>query len=160
MKSEQLLAKSKNCTCSSKKTNLKKRNLPILFTIIIAILPKCPFCIIAYSSAITMCSGQKIYDHSPTAASAISILLALVVIGSILLNYRDIRTVFAFIFALVGGALVTYAELYTGEMLLYNTGASLLLFAAFLNGSLIHFARKLFKYLNQVMLNDSVSKEI
>lgn len=47
------------CTCASKKSKIEKLNLPILFTIIIAILPKCPFCIIAHSSAIMMCNGQN-----------------------------------------------------------------------------------------------------
>ena len=146
------------CACASKKSKIEKRNLPILFTIIIAILPKCPFCIIAYSSAITMCSGQKWYDHSPTAASYISIGFAFIILLSILFNYRDHRTWIAAGLAIIGGGLVGYAELYTGELFYYNIGTGLLLIAALLNGSLIHFARRLFFFIKGKTLNFKVSE--
>lgn len=141
---EKLQKKKENCSCAPPKKPVGRKNLPLAFTILIAVLPKCPFCILAYSSAITMCSGQKWYDHSPSTMSYISIVLCLIVLLSIIFNYRDLRTVFAIILALAGTALVMTAELYTGEMMTYNYGTILLLIAALLNGSLIHFVRRLF----------------
>ena len=143
---DRVLYEKNNCGCPNKKPKIRKRNLPLLFTVIIAILPKCPFCILAYSSAITMCSGQQWNEHSPSVYSSISIVLALVVIFSILFNYRDFRSVLAFFLALSGGFLVAYSELISGEMMLYNYGTILLLFGALLNGSLIHFALRLFNF--------------
>ncbi|MCH2080958.1 MAG: hypothetical protein MK226_01145 [Saprospiraceae bacterium] len=133
-----------DCSCANKKTIKynKNKGYPFLLTIVIAILPKCPFCMLAYSSAITMCSGATIYQHEAGVFSYISIILALVVVASIVMNRRDIRTWVATGLALYGTGLVVWSELYTGQLSTYMVGSSLLLLGALLNGNLLHFIQK------------------
>ena len=65
MKSRAVNSRGPDCSCANKKTIKynKNKGYPLLLTIIIAILPKCPFCVLTYSSAIAMCSGVNIYHH-------------------------------------------------------------------------------------------------
>ena len=144
MKTHATTDRGPDCSCTNKKTIKynKNKGYPFLLTIIIAILPKCPFCMLAYSSAITMCSGATIYQHKAGAFSYISITLAVIVLASILLNSRDIRTWIAFGLALYGTGLGAWSEWYTGQLSTYMIGSSLLLLGALLNGNLLHFVQK------------------
>ena len=108
----------------------------ILGGVVIAVLPKCPFCLLAYSSAVTMCSGATLNDHSPQWISLISIGLALLVIYSLIRNYRGDRTAFALILAVLGTGLVAYSELISGQLKGYQVGSVLILSAALLNGGI------------------------
>jgi CHASE2 domain-containing sensor protein len=103
--------------------------------LLIVILPKCPFCILAYSSAVTLCSGTKLYNHSPAWTSWISIGLAGFILLTLLWNYKGSRTLLAIALAFLGSALVLSSELYTGELATYYAGAVLLLFGIWVNGS-------------------------
>ncbi len=129
--------------CSSKKNTIcKKESLPFLAVVFIALIPKCPFCILAYSSAITLCSGTKVYMHSPAWTSWISIALAAMTLLMILLNYRGQRTIIAASLVIIGSAMIMISELYTGEISIYYCGASILLFGVWFNASFYFFYRK------------------
>lgn len=110
----------------------------------IALLPKCPFCLLAYSSAVTMCSGASFSDHSPQWVSFISIGLAALVIFTLIRNYRGPRTAVALFLALGGSALVAYSELVSGSLWNYQIGSVLILAAALLNGGLYLFLQRQF----------------
>lgn len=133
------------CQCSGRKKSGKKQVYPVIVGVVIALLPKCPFCILAYSSAVTMCSGIDYAGHTPGAWSYLSIGLALAVILSLILNYRGFRTLLALPAALAGGVLVAVSELSTGNLGSYQLGAYLLLFAALANGSLFHFVQNILR---------------
>lgn len=151
--------KRNSCKCSNQKKRIKPPSpFPIVGGILIAILPKCPFCILAYSSAITLCSGKTLYNHAPIWSSYISIGLACLVLLFILLNYRGIRTVLALITALVGVIFLIISELFTGELSFYYWGSSLLFFGIWMNGSLYYFYRKFMEWFgrsSQIVLNEN-----
>lgn len=131
--------------CQSKfNSNIKKKRsaYPILVGILIAILPKCPFCIAAYSSAIVLCSGTKLYNQTPDWTNYISILLAFVTLLMILLNFRGKRTWFAAGLVVLGSSLIIGTELFTGELTNYYYGAFLLLMGVWVNASFMFFFRK------------------
>jgi len=109
--------------------------------VLIALIPKCPFCILAYSSAITLCSGTTVYMHHPEWTSWISIILAVFTLMMVLVNYRGKRTLFAAFFVLLGSGLIVMCELYTGEIEVYYYGVILLLFGVWLNASFFYFYR-------------------
>ncbi len=144
-----MTTKVQSCHCKKQKakTDLNRKTATsslgsALIGVVIALLPKCHFCILAYSSAITLCSGTKIYNHSPAWTSYISIGLALLTLALILINYKGLRTLFAASLVIIGCLLISYSELKTGEIAFYYGGTFALLFGVWVNGSFYHFFRK------------------
>lgn len=131
--------------CHKKKrrtTNNKTSILPILGGILIALIPKCPFCILAYGSAITLCSGATIYEHSPVWSNYISLVLIVITFLMVVLNYKGVRTIAAAIMILIGSFFIVKSELITGEPELYYWGASILMIGIWVNASFYFFYRK------------------
>lgn len=113
--------------------------LPALF---IAFIPKCPFCIMAYSGAITLCSGTKMYPHTDTTTSYISIGLATIVILSILFNNRGKKTAYAFMLTCTGMLLLMTSQFYWISEYLYYAGVGFIFFGIWYNGSFGFFYQK------------------
>lgn len=140
-----MAASSSSCSCKSNQKVTKKRwQSSALLGVFIAILPKCPFCILTYSSALTLCSGATVYDHAPGWTSYISILLVLVTLFLILLNRKGAKTYWAAAAVLIGGAMITYSELYTGSLSTYYWGTTILIIGVWINGSFSYFYRTYF----------------
>jgi len=129
----------------ARKIKKKRSAFPILTGILIAILPKCPFCIAAYSPAISLCSGTKIYNQAPDWTNFISIGLAILTLFMILFNYRGKRTWLAASLVIIGSMLIIRTELYTGELTEYYYGAIALLLGVWINASFLYFYRKWIK---------------
>jgi len=129
---------------------------PILTGILIAVLPKCPFCIAAYSSAIVLCSGHKIYNQSPDWTNFISIGLALLTLLMIVLNFRGKRTWLAAGLVIIGSCLIIRTELYTGALEEYYFGAVMLLAGIWVNSSFMYFYKNWIKALSKYRI---LSKE-
>lgn len=115
----------------------------LLLTGVIAILPKCPLCALAYSTAITMCSGT-VYDHTADWTSYISIFLAATTLVLVLWNYKGLRTLAAATAVILGGAFIIHSELVTGNTTTYYAGCAVVLAGVWFNGSFLHFLRKWF----------------
>lgn len=133
--------------CACKKDRNRKINsswLSVFGAFFIALLPKCPFCIMAYSSAITLCSGKKLYEADPTWGSYVSIGLAIFTLAIIIYNYKGFKTIAAAALVVIGSAFIFTSEFHTGEMMHYNFGASLLLLGVWLNANLMYFVKKYF----------------
>jgi len=132
-----------SCPCpKKKKAERKARPLSVLSGLLIVLLPKCPFCILAFSSAITLCSGAKIYQHAPSWASFISIGLAAVTLLLVLWNYKGMRTLGAAALVLSGSYFIISSELRTGDLAEYYWGAFFLLLGVWMNGSFYYFFRQ------------------
>lgn len=114
----------------------------MLTGILIALLPKCPFCILAYTSSVAVCGGAGMLEHAPVWTSYISIGLAALTMSFIGLRYRGTRTLYGLALAFMGGVMITYAELFSGSLSWYQTGAALLLLGVWVNGSFLFFWRK------------------
>ena len=142
-----------NCNCYSSKKINKASSASVLSTFLLIILPKCPFCVMAYSSAITICGGPDMYLTSNNWVSYVPLVLALFINLMLLLNWRGERTVNALIVAMIGFTFL----LLTHQLILssgfYNLGAVLLLLGIWLNGSLISILNKIRKTLNPDILN-------
>ena len=134
----------KACT---KCTSQRKRNLTLqpsfLGSLLIVIIPKCPFCIMAYSSALTMCGGKSIYLAQNNWLSYVPLLLSVLMIYILIRNYKGQRTRFAIGLAVAGAALLLLVHQLTISPAFYNLGAILLFFAVWLNGSLLSFVREM-----------------
>ena len=138
--------KSKQCRCARTKIKREKKSMfPLLTGIIIALIPKCPYCILAYSSAITMCSGTTLYPQSPGWTSYLLLGLALMTLLLILLNYKGKRTIIAAALVGIGSLFMLACQFYTFNINHYYIGTFLLLFGVFVNASFRFFYRKWIK---------------
>ena len=84
------------------------------------VLPKCPFCVMAYSSAITMCGGPSMYLSGNNWVSYIPLLLGVVIISMILLNRRGIRTYYALLIGAIGFLMILLTHQLVIESVFYN----------------------------------------
>jgi len=125
----------------------KSSKLTVLGAVVIAILPKCPLCALAYSSAITMCSGATLYDHSTNWTSYISVSLCAFTIGLVLWNYKGRRTNLAVLAILLGSSFILHSEFFSGNVTNYYIGSMIVFIGVWLNGSFWHFANKLGKFI-------------
>tara|TARA_B110001452_G_scaffold88169_1_gene72130 strand:+ start:7303 stop:7740 length:438 start_codon:yes stop_codon:yes gene_type:complete len=142
-----------NCNCHPSKKVNKASSVSVLSTFLLIILPKCPFCIMAYSSAITICGGPDMYLMSNNWVSFVPLALALFINVMLLLNWRGRRTFNALLVSLVGFSLI----LMTHQLILssgfYNLGAMLLFMSIWLNGSFIYLLNKIRSKLRPGILN-------
>jgi hypothetical protein len=124
------------------KRNTSLRKIPSILSFIIVFLPKCPFCFVAYSSAMTMCGGPSLITHHSDWGAWLAIGLGGIVIFCIARNNRGAGTYRALLLAIFGFFLVILGVNKANMMLLYYVGAVLLLLAAFYNGRGFHWFNK------------------
>lgn len=129
----------KNCLCKKEVARKEKPPLPLLLSLLIAILPKCPFCAFGYSCVVTMCSGAKLHQYTPNAYGIIPVILAFILILSFLFNYKGRKTQIAMALAVIGTGLVSLSQFITGSPPQYFMGTGLIFFSVFYNGSFLHF---------------------
>jgi len=128
-----------------------KQKAGLLMGIFLAVLPKCPLCIMAYSSTMVLCSGQTV-SFGPAHVSPLTIwitaAIGLITLVCILLNFRDKRTIYAFWLAFTGMALVLYSVTTGLEPWLYYSGVVVVFLGIWLNGSLLNHLGKLNAFLS------------
>ena len=133
-----------NCSCPSDKKIETYKKASVLSTFLVIIIPKCPFCVMAYSSAITICGGHNMYLVSNNWISYVPLALALLIITLLWLNRRGTRTWYALLGALLGLALILGALQLILSPFYYNIGATLLFLSIWVNGSFMYLT-KIFK---------------
>ena len=101
-----------------------------LSALFVIIIPKCPICVMAYTSAITICGGENMYLSQNNWISYIPIFLSVMILGMILWNRRGVRTWMALITALVGSGMIILAHQLIIEPNFYNYGSILLFLAS------------------------------
>lgn len=135
-------SKIRDCnSCKKQKTvSGAKKQVGLLTTILLIILPKCPFCLMAYSSTLMLCGEAGVVSDQITHTSSITIfilsLLCFVVLLSILLNYQGARTIYALLLTATGCFLIFYSACIRGGLPLYYSGISFLFIAMWLNANL------------------------
>jgi len=134
----------KNQTCKNNcQGTYSKKYLSWLPAIFIAIIPKCPFCIMAYSGAVTLCSGTTMYPHADTTTSYLSLGLALFVILSILFNNKGKKTKYALCITIIGMIILMSSQLYWISEYLYYAGVGFIFMGIWYNGSFSFFYKKI-----------------
>lgn len=129
--------------CNTTRKVYTFRNSSFFSAILIILIPKCPLCIMAYSSAITICGGQDIYMSSNNWVSYIPLVLAVAVIFMIAFNQKGLRTWLAITFALISTLLIVFSHQLMIPSGFYNVGGVGLLMAIWINGNLVSFTNHL-----------------
>jgi hypothetical protein len=140
-----MLPQSPNCKCPKKHSSKSKKFYSVIPGILIALIPKCPFCILTYTSAITICSTKNISGHAPHWTSWLSIGFAFLTLIITLYNYKGQRTLIAAGLIFLGSGLIVYSELFTGLLQTYYWGCGILIFGVWVNGSFMYFLRLIFR---------------
>lgn len=136
--------------CFSVKRLSAFRSTSYLSTFLIILIPKCPLCIMAYSSAITMCGVQDLYMNSNNWVSYIPLLLSGVIITMIILNNRGVRTFFSATIASFGFLMILFAHQLLLPANFYNWGTILLIAAIWTNSSFMAFVSGLKNMFNEI----------
>lgn len=131
-----------HCRCTThNKVRIKNPHYPFLSTLLIVLLPKCPFCIMAYTSAITMCSAKSLSQHSPQWTSYISISLALLTLLIVAWNYKGKKTIVACLLIMIGSLFIVQSELHSGLLRGYYWGSAMLFAGVWVNGNFSYVVR-------------------
>ena len=131
-----------NCNCHPTKKVNRSSSTSLFSTVVLIILPKCPICIMAYSSAITICGGNDMYLRSNNWVSYVPLVLAFFINLMLLFNWRGQRTLYALMIAMVGFTLISLTHQLVLSPVFYDLGAVLLLMSIWLNSSLIFLLNK------------------
>ena len=133
--------------CKKKKiVSEGKKPVGLLTTIFLVLLPKCPFCLMAFSSTVILCGkagGVSDLTHTSATTIFVTSFFCFLVLLSIVFNYRDARTKYALLLVASGCLLVMYSVCTGGGLPLYYSGVILLFFGVWLNASLLYIIRKL-----------------
>lgn len=136
---------NKSCRCpKNHKVRINNPDYPLLNSLLIILLPKCPFCIMAYTSAITVCSTRSLTEYSPQWTSWISISFTVLTLIIVIWNYKGIRTILASLLILSGLFFIIQSELISGLLTTYYWGCVFLFTGIWVNGSLLYFVRMIF----------------
>lgn len=134
----------KNCSNNQKcKSFFRSKNLSWVPGIIIALIPKCPFCIMAYSGAVTLCSGNTLYPNAGGLETYVSIGLGIFILISISFNYKGKQTKVSLLFSLLGLLCLIISQTILIDQILFYTAVTLLLFGIWYNGSFLYFYNRI-----------------
>ena len=132
--------------CRLKKKASPRKHLSFVSGILLALIPKCPFCFMAFSSTMFLCGedGTHVTQHTfgSPATLRLTLLFCAVTLLCILLNYRDKRTPYALALSAAGAGCVITSVMAAGGLPLYYFGVLLVFGGVWLNGSLLYFIRK------------------
>lgn len=105
-------------------------------TFLIMLIPKCPFCFAAYSSAITICGiRQESYNFWELYLLG---LMILIIFAGLILRYRGLRTLVGLGVAGLGTTAI-FQGVINENLVWYYLGAGLLLAGSMINRKIFRF---------------------
>jgi hypothetical protein len=117
-------------------------------------MPKCSFCVLAYTSTILLCTKDETLvassQHASPLTIAITAVLCLFILGGVLLNRRGRRTRLALAVVLSGMAIMMTSVVRGGGEALYYTGNLLVFAGIWMNGSFLYVWRQLRQALKNI----------
>lgn len=135
---------SNDCnSCTTTKSTRISTGSSIVSALMVVIIPKCPICVMAYTSAVTMCGGPDMYLAENNWISYIPLLMSVLIIGLICYNHKGWRTWIALFIALIGASSIflTHQLVLAGNF--YHVGTILLFLAIWFNSNFISFLNEL-----------------
>ena len=135
----------KTYPCSSpKRQSLYKESASIINLLLIALLPKCPFCILSFGSAIAMCGTANVQTGWADWAWELTLLWALTTNGLIIFNHKGRRTLYALGLTIPGSVIILASHISSGvDPLVFFAGSALLFGGIWVNGSFGYFYKRI-----------------
>ena len=122
--------------CTSPKVN-KYTNLSIGSFLLMIIIPKCPFCVMTYTSAIAICGSKDLSLHENNWVSYLPLILGVFIFFVILINKKGKRTLWSLFLVVAGLLLIFGVHQHIIDQVFYTTGTFIMFFAIWLNGSFL-----------------------
>jgi|GEM_PF-5238572 len=117
-------------------------NVPLISNLFLIFLPKCSFCVLAYTSSILLCTRNESIVatsvHSSPLTIGLTAAFCLFILGGILLNRRGARTRYALMWAMMGIAGMLVSVTWGGGTFLYYLSNSLVFLGIWINGSFLY----------------------
>ena len=129
-----------NCNhCPDRQTAVRPK-MGIASWLLLALLPKCPFCIMAFTSTAMLCGEGVVTTSSLTHNSPLTITitaaLGMLTLLAIVFNRRGVKTIYALLFSIPGLFMIMFSVIRQGGQPLYYSGTLLLFVGVWMNGSL------------------------
>jgi hypothetical protein len=110
--------------------------------LLLVLMPKCSFCVMAYTSTALLCTKDETIVASSLHASPLTVsittILCLLILGGILLNRRGKRTWYALGIALAGMMMMLASVAWGGGEALYYAGSAAVFAGIWVNGSFLY----------------------
>ena len=124
--------------------------------LLLVFVPKCSFCVLAYTSTALLCTREETLvatqQHSSPLTLYITLGLFVLILAGVLLNWRGQRSGYALGIVLAGMAMMLYSVVKAGGEPLYYAGNLLVFVGIWVNGSFYavwHRLRKAFSSLTR-----------
>jgi len=149
--------------CSScKNVNTFAKKYSSVLGFVIFILPKCPFCFVAYSSAVTLCGTSTLITHTTRHTdwgAYIALAMGITITSCIFFtNKKKQYRGMALIMALCGMLLLSIGIFKTDAMICYYIGAALLVMATFIYNRVLRATiekiKNMFPYINNQAIRE------
>jgi hypothetical protein len=122
-------------------------NASVAGNLLLVLMPKCSFCVMAYTSTALLCTREETIVASSLHASPLTILitsiLCVLILAGILLNRRGKRTWIALGIALAGMSMMLASVTRGGGEALYYAGNAAIFAAIWINGSFLYLWNQL-----------------
>jgi hypothetical protein len=109
---------------------------------VLLLLPKCPLCVVAYSSAVTLCGTSTLVTHTANHrdwGAYVALSMCICITTCILLANRTKQSIQAALIMAISGTLLVAAGIWLANIwVLYYAGAAFLLLATLIFGGLFH----------------------
>lgn len=129
-----------NCNTCAVDVIKSKSRMGVIPFLLLVILPKCPFCIMAFTSTAMLCGEGINMEVSKTYNSGLTILitalLGLITLFTIFMSRKGKRTWYAVALTVFGIGIILFSVIKYGGQPLYYTGILFVFFGVWLNGSL------------------------
>ena len=115
--------------------------------LLLVIVPKCSFCVLAYTSTALLCTREETLvatqQHRSPLTLYITLGLFVLILAGILMNWRGLRSRYALGIVLAGMSMMLYSVVMAGGEPLYYAGNVLVFIGIWVNGSFYAAWRKL-----------------
>jgi hypothetical protein len=129
--------------CKAKKSVRPAKSPGIWSGFLLLLIPKCPFCFMAFSSVMVFCGGKGAVNGSRTFFSATTLILTAIfcvtALLSIIIYYRSSRGKYSLMLAIPGIIELILSVTLIGGLMLYYTGALMLMAGLLRNSGLWPF---------------------
>lgn len=128
--------------------------------LLLALLPKCPLCFMAFSGTMLLCdqagSMSEISAHSSLILFSLSAFFCGITFAGILFNYHGNRTAYALLMALAGTVCILFSIVFGGSFPLYYSGVAFMFCGVCLNSRVHFLIIKIVSYLSGSIRNQIV----